>query len=221
MSYFNELVSKINKVFYAGNVGERSKVGSIISENDIEMVLSFLENNQAEKMPGIYINKKRSKEPFFVAMLHTDLKADVWDLYNFQSVSKYNTESIKSLPGECGEYKEIKFCADPNFEPFFSVGSLSNILLADGSDMGEVVDGVPPSREARCDVYPMVFCGKDAYVIGHDRTKHVKDWYQMKVEILNQNHIAVLEVACSAYPGYDQFYKFKYIPQYTVWAGQE
>ena len=200
---FKSLASKAKNVFYANNVGKREEVDSVVSLTDLEMVLFFLKTMGAKKF-GI------RNDRFYPMISHTDLKADFEMIKGFKPVYRYKESENPCNENEYGQILDFRLFCSPQYKPYYLEGAKSNILLSRGMESSSKDNfyktHILPKEKVKCDVYPIIFVGDKSYGIERDSANRRNKWTEMYAEILNQNHIAVLEVGCSTYPGYDELY---------------
>jgi N4-gp56 family major capsid protein len=208
-------------VYRAGNVASRSLVNGLISGNLLRNVSRGLANQRATMITNILkASVDVGTEPVeggWVALCHTNLKADIRSQLapDFIHISEYGTHVGGTLPEEFGSWEDFRFCASVELDPYLLAGApaAANTRLS---------NGVPNSAGTElCDVYPIVVLAEDAYgdvmLRGEDSinptfipagTKTKDDplgqrgfvgckFYFAMVR-LNEGHMAVVEVACSA-----------------------
>jgi N4-gp56 family major capsid protein len=88
--------------------------------------------------------------PSFIAICHTDCEADIRNIPGFVPTEKYG--SYKPLPGEVGSVEGVRYLTTTVLEPWEDAGSASVAPMVSTSG-------------ACCDVYPVLYLGKNAYAI--------------------------------------------------------
>jgi N4-gp56 family major capsid protein len=212
---YNGLKAGTN-VFFPGTATTRLTVNGTISNSMLRKVYRTFKRNKAREISEIIkASGAISTEPVapaFFALGHTDLLPDIKNLAGFVPVEQYSN-SDKALPGEVGKVDQFRFILTALFEPFLAAGVAGTTYLSGGSAVSEAT---------ACDVYPVLFLGKDAYgmvpmqgqnaiEIGVVNPKKTTDdplgqrglvsWKTWQgIVILNQLFMARGEVACTANP---------------------
>jgi N4-gp56 family major capsid protein len=91
-----------------------------------------------------------SVAPGFVALVHPDLAGDIRTLTGFVPAEKYG--SMTPWENELGKCEEVRYVESTIFEPFADAGA-----AAGGTKLS--------TTGTNCDVYPILFVGRDAYGI--------------------------------------------------------
>jgi len=147
-----------SNVSYANNVASRSLVNSPALPGDLKRIERSLNNNKAEMITSmIKASEKVSTEsvdPAFIAMGHTNLKADLEAAEGWTPVKNYADSSNKIHPSEAGAIGVFRFVLTPLFTPWLAAGAASVDYLSNGN-----IINVP----AASDVYPIIITATDAY----------------------------------------------------------
>lgn len=147
-----------SNVFYANNAGSRSAVNSPCLAGDFKRIERSLAKNKAERITSmIKASQNISTEPIdpaFIAMGHTDLKADIEAMDGFVPVKNYGDSSRTVHQTEVGSLGAFRFCLTPLFEPWTASGTAGTTYLANGDI---------PSSSTSADVYPIIVVAKDSY----------------------------------------------------------
>jgi len=149
-----------SNVFYANNAGSRAAVNSPPLAGDFKRIERSLAKNKAELITSmIKASQNISTEPIapgFIAMGHTDLKADIEGMEGFVPVRNYADSGKMIHPTEVGSLGAFRFLLTPLFEPW---------LLAATSSSGTTYlsSGDIPSSAGYPDVYPLIIVAKDSY----------------------------------------------------------
>lgn len=206
-------------VYRAGNVASRALVNGLVSANLLRNVARGLSANRAMKLTNILSGSAdvgtQPIEAAYIAVCHTDLEADLRSqLTNFVHVSEYGSRRPVH-PNELGSWEQFRFVTSPELNPYLLAGATAaaNTRLA---------NGVPNSAGTElCDVYPILVlseeCFGDVMLRGSEgwdvtmipagqKTKddplgqrgYVGASTYMAVVRLNEQHMAVVEVACSS-----------------------
>lgn len=210
-------------VYYAGGVLSRSSVTALVTATLIANITRGLENNMAEllttalKASSGY--ETRAIDSCYVAFHHPNLRYDLEQLPGFVKAKDYPGGSADLIdPDEIGSLGKVRFVQSPHFLPYLTAGTTATANT-------RLTNNVPNAGGAgNCDVYPIVVMGGEAlgsvafrgaksmevnYKPAKEATKDdilaQKGVLGMKVYstavILNQFHMAVAEVACSALIG--------------------
>lgn len=210
-------------VFRAGGVASRSLTVAKISTTGLRAISRSFQNNLAEFITTYLQGSDKvgsgSVEPSFVAFIASDLANDVRALTGFLHTSDYG---VRKILHECelGTWEDFRFVTSPHLGAYLAAGATSasaNTVLS---------NGVPNAggNEA-ADIYPIIVLSEMAYgdvmMRGMDSFKffhrrpgsegsdsspddplgqrgHVGAKFYMDTVVLNQLHMAVYEVACSA-----------------------
>uniref|UniRef100_A0A6H1ZM01 Putative capsid protein n=1 Tax=viral metagenome TaxID=1070528 RepID=A0A6H1ZM01_9ZZZZ len=147
-----------SNVFYANNAGSRSAVNSPCLAGDFKRIERSLSKNKATMITSmIKASQNISTEPIdpaYIAMGHTDLKADIEAMEGFVPVRNYADSSKMVHPSEVGSLGVFRFCLTPLFEAWLAGGTAGTTYLTSGDI---------PSTSTACDVYPIIVVGKDSY----------------------------------------------------------
>jgi len=148
-----------SKVRRQGGVATRAEVAGRVTEADLLAMERSLFNDGAKEIAQI--NKAGpdiATEPVakgFWAFMHTNLIADISKITGFTPVEKYASQKDVQ-PGEIGKYRSFRFIAQRHFTPptaWLAAGVVGTALLSAGE---------APATEAACDVYPILFVGRNA-----------------------------------------------------------
>lgn len=161
---FNALKAGSN-VFYANGVTSRGAVTSVITAADLKKIERGLSRNRGKKIQEIVVaSEKVGTKPIqaaYIALGHTDLKADIEACKGFTPVHEYGSV-MKALPGEVGSIGAFRFILSDLYVPFEEVGASGTDLLSGGVEVGSA---------ANADVYPILILAADAYGITPFRGK--------------------------------------------------
>lgn len=209
--------------YYAAGVASRSLVAAKVSATLIANITRGLENNMAELLTQALKAstgyETRAIDSCYVGFCHPNLRYDLEAMPGFVKAKDYPGGAADLLdPDEVGSLGKVRFIQSPHFTPYLQAGTTAtaNTILS---------AGVPNSAGSEAaDVYPIVimaeeamgsvaFRGKDAMEVGYkpagEKVKGdilgqrgemgMKCW--SAAVILNNFHMAVAEVACSALIG--------------------
>jgi len=142
-------------VFYANNVAGRSSVVDVIGLNDIRRVVRYLRAQKAafftSVLDGSVKIATKPIEQSYIAVCHTDLEADVRNIAGFVSAAQYGQRQLVS-EHEIGSVENVRFVMSPELAPFQDAGGTTGAGTTRLSTSG-----------TRCDVYPVLFFGRDAF----------------------------------------------------------
>jgi N4-gp56 family major capsid protein len=141
-------------VFYANSVAGRTSVVSVISRADQRKIVRALERQEAQHITSVVKStpsfNTESILPAFVGVTHVDMTTDIRSMLGFTSVADYG--KISAWETEIGACEDVRYIKSTIFSPYENGGSgtTTGKLTSDGSG---------------CDVYPVLYFGKDAYGI--------------------------------------------------------
>lgn len=149
-----------SNVFYANNAGSRAALTSPPLAGDFKRIERSLAKNKAEKITSmIKASQEISTEPIdpaFIAMGHTDLKADLEGMEGFVPVRNYSNSSKMVDPTEVGSLGAFRFLLTPLFEPWLAAAtSATGTTYLSSGDI--------PASALAPDVYPIIIVGKESY----------------------------------------------------------
>lgn len=196
-------------VFYANSVSARTSVVAVISRTDQRRVVRALERQEAQFVTSIVKStpsfNTESILPAFVGITHTDMTSDIRGLTGFTSVADYG--KISAWETEIGACEDCRYIKSTIFTPYEDGGS--------GTTTGKLT-----TNGTGCDVYPVMYFGKDAYGMIALKGKYAitpivinpvpsksdplgqrgsVSWKTMQTTvILNDAWMAVYEAACTA-----------------------
>jgi N4-gp56 family major capsid protein len=202
------ILKACTNVFYANSVGARTSVVAVISRADQRKIVRALERQEAQHITSIVKStpnfNTESILPAYVGITHVDLTSDIRGLTGFTSVADYG--SVKAWETEIGACEDVRYLKSTIFSPYDDGGS--------GTTTGKIT-----ATGAGCDVYPVMYFGKDAYGLIALKGKYSitpivinpvpsksdplgqrgsVSWKTMQTTvILNDAWMAVLECACT------------------------
>lgn len=210
-------------VYYGGGVASRSLVNSLITATLYANIVRGLETNMAELVTEALMAKSgyetRAIDSCYVAFVHPNLRYDHEQLPGFTKAKDYPGGAADLIdPDEIGSIGKVRVIQSPHFTPYLTAGTTAGANT-------RLTNGVANAGGAgNCDVYPIVvmaeealgsvaFRGKKAMEIGYQAASEkvkgdilgqrgelgMKCW--SAAVILNNFHMAVAEVACSALVG--------------------
>jgi N4-gp56 family major capsid protein len=195
-------------VFYANGVAGRTSVVAVPTRADQRKIVRALERQEAQHVTQVVKStpsfNTESILPAFVGVTHVDLTSDIRGLTGFTSVADYGNKSAWET--EIGACEDVRYIKSTIFTPYEDGGSA-------------VTTSKITSHGVGCDVYPIMYFGKDAYgmialkgkyaitpiVINPTPSKSDPlgqrgsvSWKTMQTTvILNDAWMAVLEAACT------------------------
>lgn len=143
-----------SNVFYANSVAARTSVVAVISRADQRKIVRALERQEAQFITSIVKStpsfNTESILPAFIGVTHVDMTSDIRGLTGFTSVADYG--QVSKFETEIGACEDVRYIKSTIFTPYADGGSATTTgkLTTNG-------DG--------CDVYPVIYIGKDAYGI--------------------------------------------------------
>jgi len=150
---YNKLKACTN-VFYANSVANRAAVVAVISRTDQRRVVRALERQEAQFVTSIVKStpsfNTESILPAYVGITHVDKTSDIRSLDAFTSVADYG--KISSWETEIGSCEDVRYIKSTIFTPYADAGSA-------------VTTGKITTSGVGCDVYPVMYFGRDAYGI--------------------------------------------------------
>lgn len=207
---WNEIISGTSVFYDTAAHTARSQVDTAISLGRLRKITRALDD--AKAMPVTSINKGGANEGTvpteagYIALGHSNMKADVRNLPGFISVAEKGNG--KKLPYEFGVVEDVTFVLTPQLFPKYGTGATQ--------------DGTKLNNGSNNDVYPLVVFGQEAFgsvvlagfdavkpnimsgpVKGADPTGKFVDigvlWYHV-AKILNETWLARGEFAVTANP---------------------
>ena len=195
-------------VFYANGVAGRTVVVAVPSRADQRKIVRALERQEAQHITQVLKStpsfNTESVLPAFVGVTHVDLTSDIRGLTGFTSVADYGGRG--QWETEIGSCEDVRYLKSTIFTPYDDGGSATTT-------------GKITSTGAGCDVYPIMYFGKDAYGMIALKGKYAitpvvinpvpsksdplgqrgsVSWKTMQTTvILNDAWMSVLEAACT------------------------
>ena len=141
-------------VFYANSVAARTSVVAVISRTDQRKIVRALERQEAQFITSITKStpnfNTESVLPGFVGVTHVDMTSDIRGMTGFTSVADYG--SMPKWETEIGACEDVRYLKSTIFSPYEDAGST-------------VTTGKLTTAGNRCDVYPVMYFGRDAFGI--------------------------------------------------------
>jgi N4-gp56 family major capsid protein len=141
-------------VFYANDVTARTSVITAIARADQRRVVRTLERQEAQHITSIVKStpdfNTESILPAYVGITHVDMTSDIRSLTGFTSVADYG--KISAWETEIGACEDVRYIKSTIFTPYEDAGGSAGTTFLSTSGTS-------------CDVYPVMFFGKDAYGI--------------------------------------------------------
>jgi len=205
--------------YFASGVAGRAQVAERITRGDFRRVERGFARANVKKFnriiaPSVLINTWGIEETYF-AVCHTDLTADVRGCTGFRPYSEYGDPKQRVL-GEIGAVEAFRIIGTNLVDPYPASGAVTATMLTDG-------DAPVTGAGSKADVYPILCLGQDAYGVvrlqnvkaagimvlqpgvarfgdelGQQGSVGWKMWWA--AQILFEDALAVLEVACRANP---------------------
>lgn len=137
-------------VFQANGAASRVLTDDPIVRADQRKIVRALERQEAQFVTSIVKStpsfNTESILPAYVAVGHTDLTSDVRGLTGFTSVADYG--KVSAWETEIGACEDVRYIKSTIFTPYAGEGAATSTMLNTGGS---------------CDIYPVMFFGKDAY----------------------------------------------------------
>ena len=153
---FNVLKAGTN-VWYAALVSGRSSVDSPITLTDQRRVTTGLNRQNARKISSVVASNPdfntKSVEAAYFAICHPDLETDIRGMTGFIPVASYGPHT-SPFEGEIGSVEQVRYLTSTVFTPWANAGSATGAGTTYRSTGGSL-----------CDVYPILFFGRDAFGI--------------------------------------------------------
>lgn len=151
---YNVLKAGTN-VWYAGLVAGRPQVGTAITLTDQRRVTTGLNRQNARKISQVVASNPdfstKSVEAAYFALVHPDLESDIRQMSGFVPVASYGPHS-SPFEGEIGTVEQTRYLSSTVIAPFLNAGSATGA-------------GTTYRGGTNCDVYPVLFFGRDAFGI--------------------------------------------------------
>jgi N4-gp56 family major capsid protein len=166
-----DVLKACSNLFYANSVAARTSVVAVISRADQRKIVRALERQEAQHITQIVKStpsfNTESILPAFVGVTHTDLTTDIRSMTGFTSVADYGT--MQKWETEIGACEDVRYLKSTIFVPYEDGGST-------------VTTSRITTAGVRCDVYPVMYFGRDAYGI-----IALKGKYAITPMVLNPN----------------------------------
>lgn len=148
------ILKACTNVFYANSVSGRTSVAAVISRTDQRKIVRALERQEAQHITQIVKStpsfNTESILPAYVGVTHTDLTTDIRSMSGFTSVADYG--AIGKWETEIGACEDVRYLKSTIFSPYEDGGSATTTGRITSTGVG-------------CDVYPVMYFGRDAYGI--------------------------------------------------------
>ena|SRR5271157_1849183 len=150
------ILKACSNVFYASSVAALTSVATAVSRVDQRKIVRALERQDASRLVSIVRSTPNFNTenimPAFIAVTHVDMTTDIRSMTGFTSVADYG--KISPFETEIGACEDVRYLKSTIFSPTLAAGSTvtTNFLYSADS-----------TGTNRCDVYPVMFFGKDAY----------------------------------------------------------
>ncbi|RPH74555.1 N4-gp56 family major capsid protein, partial [bacterium] len=204
-----DILKACTNVAYANSVSARTGVLAVLARADQRKIVRSLKRQEARQITQIVKStpafNQESILPAFVGVTHTDLTSDIRTLTGFTSCADYG--AMPKWETEVGACEDVRYLTSTIFSPYEDGGSATTTGKLTTSGTG-------------CDVYPVMYFGRDAYgiialkgkfaitpMVLNPNTPRGGDplgqrgsigWKTMQgTVILNDAWMAVLEVACT------------------------
>lgn len=153
---FNVLKAGTN-VFYANSVAGRANIVTAISLADQRRVTTALNRQNAKKITSVIAStpdyNTKSVEASYMAVCHPDCETDIRNMTGFKPVADYGPHT-SPMEGEIGSVEQVRYLSSTVIAPWVDSGgtAVTNSLRY-------------TTANTACDVYPILFFGRDAFGI--------------------------------------------------------
>ena len=148
---YNVLKACTNK-FLASQVASRSLVAATIKRADQRKIVRALERQEAQFITSVIKSTPsygtEAVLPAFAAVTHVDLTSDIRGMDGFVGVQDYGSRG--QWETEIGSVEDVRYLKSTIFTPYAGAGASTSTMIATGG---------------KCDVYPVMYFGKDAFGI--------------------------------------------------------
>lgn len=145
-----------SSVYRAGNVALRTSITDVASRTDQRAIVRTLERQETQHITTVVRStpsfNTENVQPCFVAYCHVDLKTDIRGMAGFIDAKDYG--SITPWETEVGACEDARFITS----------TIPTAWADGGSATGAGTTRISTAGSA-CDVYPILYFGKDAYGI--------------------------------------------------------
>jgi len=138
--------------FYANGVS-RSGLNTSITTTLQKKIVRALKRQNAQKITSMIKStpsfETASVLPTYIGLCHTDLENDIRNMAGFIDAKDYGNTA--PFEGEIGAVGDVRYLLSNIFEPYIAAGAAvgtSGMIASDG---------------ANCDVYPIIYLGKNAW----------------------------------------------------------
>ena len=149
-----DVLKACTNVFLANSVDARTSVVAVISRTDQRKIVRSLKRQEAAFITNIVKStpsfNTESILPAYVGVCHTDMESDIRTMTGFTSVADYG--SMPKWETEVGICEHVRYLTSTIFSPYEDGGSATTT-------------GKLTTSGDRCDVYPVMYFGRDAYGI--------------------------------------------------------
>ena len=202
------ILKACTNVFYANSVATRALTLAVPARADQRKIIRALERQEAAHITSVLRStpsfNTENVQACFVGLCHVDLKSDIRGLTGFIDAKDYG--SLTPWPTEVGACEDVRY--------------LTSTIFTSYADAGSTTTGKITTAGVGCDIYPILYIGRDAYgivalkgefaitpMVINPNTPSKSDplgqrgsvsWKTMQTAvILNDAWMAVLEAACT------------------------
>ncbi len=147
-----DVLKACSNVFYSNSVAGRTSVVAVISRADQRKIVRSLKRQEAGFITQIVKStpafNQESILPAYVGVTHTDLETDIRSMTGFTSVVDYG--NMPKWETEVGACEHVRYLTSTIFSPYEDGGSATTT-------------GKLTTAGTNCDVYPVMYFGRDAY----------------------------------------------------------
>jgi len=145
-----------SNVLYGASVAARTSINTVITRADQRKIVRALERQEARHITSIVKSTPSFNTenilPAFVGVTHVDMTSDIRGMDGFVSVADYG--KIAPFETEIGACEDVRYIKSTIFTPYLAGGDTTVTGKINSNDS---------TGTARCDIYPVLYFGKDAY----------------------------------------------------------
>ena len=158
-----------SNVFLANNVASRGLISTVITRADQRKIVRALERQEAQFITQVVSStphfNTESVLPAYIGITHVDLTSDIRGMQGFINVADYG--HYTPYETEIGSVEDVRYIKSTIFTPYSGQGASTSTMIATGGN---------------CDVYPVMYIGKDSYGI-----VALKGKYSITPVVINPN----------------------------------
>lgn len=149
-----DILKACSNVFYSGSVTARTDVVDVLARANQRRVVRALERQEAAHITTVVRStpnfNTENVQACFIGLGHVDLKTDIRGLTGFVDAKEYGT--LSPFETEVGACEDVRYLNSTIFTSYADGGSATTT-------------GKITTASTGCDVYPVLYIGRDAYGI--------------------------------------------------------